>query len=142
MHDTTLLDNDTTFNFGDQNWRRFPQKKQEELGCTGNDLWNNKSAGAGALICPTSNRSDKIAVSQSGLEYLFAAVQRGDHITSGKVVFTHWDDKRHYSSILISMDVTDVYNKIKGVEPRQGKYGPFWLFYRDGTPEGDEDAPF
>jgi hypothetical protein len=138
---TTLLDHDSAFRFGDPNWRRFPQKKQEEIGLAGNELWSNKSVQAGALICPASNRSEKIAVSESGLKYLATAVEHGDNITSGEVVFSGWDDKRHLNYIITSMDVVEVVTKLKGIVPRDGKYGPFWLFYRDGTPE-DDDVPF
>jgi hypothetical protein len=128
------------FDFGDPNWKRFPQKKMhEELGLTGNELRGNIAAKAGALLCSASSRSEKIAVGQSGLDYLFAAVQRGDRITSGEVVFYEWDDRKQ--TVIIKMDVVDVVAKLKDVAPRQGKYGPFWLFYRDGTPE-DDDVPF
>jgi hypothetical protein len=130
---------DSTFNFDDPNYHRFPQKKQEELGLTGNELACNRAAKAGALLCPASSRSEKIAVSQSGLDYLFAAVQRGDRITSGEVVFYEWDGKKNV--IILRMKVVDVVAKLKGIPPREGKYGPFWLFYRDGTPE-DDDVPF
>jgi hypothetical protein len=144
MHDS-LFDTDPTFNFDDPNWRRFPQKKHEELGLVGNELWSKKPAKAGALTCPVSNRSEKIAVSQSGLNYLHAAVQRGDDITSGQVVFFEWDDKKRVSVIIIRMNVVDVFNKVKDSTPRQGKqgkHGPFYLFYRDGTSEDDEEVPF
>jgi hypothetical protein len=137
----TLFDTDTEFNFGDPRWRRFPQSKHEELGLAGNELWSNKSAKAGALLCPASSRSEKIAVSESGLNYLAAAVQRGDNITSGEVVFYEWKDDCKRNAIILHMDVVDVFNRVKNITPRQGKYGPFWLFYRDGTPE-DGDIPF
>jgi hypothetical protein len=140
MHDTTLFDADSTFRFNDANWRRFPPKKHEELGLSGNELYGNRFAKAGALVCPASSRSEKIAVSQSGLNYLYDAVQRGGSITSGQVIFSGWDDKRHITYIIIKMDVIDAFNKVKDITPRQGKYGPFWLFYWDGTPEDDDDV--
>jgi hypothetical protein len=127
------------FQFGDPHYRRFSQKKQEELGLVGNDLWGNRSAKAGALLCPASNRSEKIAVSKSGLEYLAAAVERGERITSGEVVFYQSYNKS--TLYILRMNVVDVVAKLKGVPPREGKYGPFWLFNRDGTPE-DDDVPF
>jgi hypothetical protein len=141
MQDTTLFEHDTAFSFRDPSWRRFPQKKREEIGLAGNDLWGNKSIPAGALTCPASDRSDKFAVSQAGLNYLYEAVQRGEAITSGEVVLSGWDDKRHINYIILCMDVVEIFDKLKDIPPRQGKYGPFWLVYRDGTPE-DENVPF
>ena len=129
------------FDFDDPNFRRFPQHKHDELGLSGNGLWGNRLTKQGALLCPPSSRSEKIAVSQSGLNYLLAAVERGD-ITSGEVVFHEWDDGRKKQVVTIRMDVVDVAKKLEGVAPRQGKYGPFWLFYRDGRPEDDNDIPF
>jgi hypothetical protein len=134
-----MIDNDIAFSFDDPAWRRFPRSQSDKLGLVANELWNNKSAKAGALVCSASSRSEKIAVSQSGLNYLAAAVERGDNITSGQVVFSeYWEKGR--SAIIMHMDVADVVAKLKGILPREGKYGPFWLFYRDGTPE-EEDAP-
>jgi hypothetical protein len=132
-------DLDTAFSFDDPHWRRFPQRKHDELGLVGNELWGNKSAKRGALVCPPSNKSEKIAVSEAGLNYLVAAVQRGD-ITSGEVVFYEFVDRKQV--VTVRMDVLDVFAKVKDVAPRQGKYGPFWLFYKDGTPEDDDDIPF
>jgi hypothetical protein len=138
MHDTTI-NSGAAFSFTDPLWRRFPQRKHEELGLTGNDLYGNRGWRAGALLCPASSRSEKIAVSQSGLNYLSAAVERGDKITSGQVVF--YERSGNYNIVILHMNVTDVVNKLDGIPPRDGKYGPFWLFYRDGTPE-ESDVPF
>jgi hypothetical protein len=129
------------FQFADHDWRRFPQSKHEELGLTGNDLWCNRGWRSGALLCSASSRSDKIAVSKTGLDYLAAAVERGDKITSGEVVLYEWRDDCKRNIIILQMDIGDVVDKVKNITPRDGKYGPFWLFYRDGTPE-DGDVPF
>jgi hypothetical protein len=137
----TTSKNDIAFSFSDPNWRHFPRSQSDKLGLVANELYYNKSAKAGALVCSASSRSEKIAVSQSGLNYLAAAVERGDSITSGQVVFSeYWEKGR--SAIIIHMDVADVVAKLKGIAPREGKYGPFFLFYRDGTPEEAEEAPF
>jgi hypothetical protein len=137
----TASKNDIAFSFDDPNWRRFPRSQCEKLGLVTNELYHNKSAKAGALVCSASSRSEKIAVSESVLNYLAAAVQCGDNITSGQVVFSeYWEKGR--SAIIIHMDVVDVVAKLKGIAPREGKYGPFFLFYRDGTPEDAEEAPF
>jgi hypothetical protein len=141
MEQLVSIANDIAFSFSDPAWRRFPRSQSDKLGLVANELWSNKSAKAGALVCSVSNRSEKIAVSESALNYLAAAVQRGDNITSGQVVFVEFWDKGK-SAIIIHMDVADVVAKLKGILPREGKYGPFWLFYRDGTPEEAEEAPF
>ena len=128
------------FNFDDPNWKRFPQKTHDVLGLIGNELHGNRPAKAGALTCLASSRSEKIAVSKSGLDYLAAAVQRGDNITSGEVIFYKWENRKNV--IILRMNVLDVAAKLTGITAREGKYGPFWLFYRDGRPEDDNDVPF
>ena len=78
-------------------------------------------------------------MSKSGLDYLFAAVQRGD--ITGEIVFYEWDGRKQ--ATIIKMDVVDVVAKLKDIPPREGKWGPFWLFYRDGTPVDDDNyVPF
>jgi hypothetical protein len=84
-------------------------------------------------------KSAKVAVSKAGLDYLAAAVERGEHITSGEVVF--YESYNRSTLYILRMNVVDVVERLKGVAPREGKYGPFWLFYHDGTPE-DSDVPF
>jgi hypothetical protein len=127
------------FSFDEPNWRRFPQKKHEELGLVGNELWGNKSAKAGALVCSPSSKYPEIAVSQSGLEYLNAALQRGA-ITWGVVVFYKWNGRKR--DIIESLDVIDVATKLKNIPPRDGRFGSYWWWNQNGTPYEDDDVPF
>jgi hypothetical protein len=85
------------FSFADPDWHRFPQKMHEKLGLVGNELWSNKSAKAGALVCSQSSKYPEIAVAKAGLDYLFAAVQRGD-LSWGRSSFTEGTAKTAPSS--------------------------------------------
>jgi hypothetical protein len=127
------------FSFDDPRWKRFPQKTHDELGLVGNELFGNKSGKAGALVCSPSNKYPEVAVSKTGLDYLAAALQRGD-ITSGEVVFYEWEGRKRV--IVETLNVVDVVAALKNTPPREGRFGQYWWFNRDGTPYEDGDVPF
>jgi hypothetical protein len=140
MTSTNYDDDDIPpFDFDDRAWRRFPQRTHDELKLVTNDLYYHSDAKVGALVAK-GGKYPEIAVSTKGLDYLCAAVQRGDKIASGVVVLARRDEVGR-PFVVKEMAVADVKEAVKNIAPRNGQYGFYWWFYSDGTPQPSQSTP-
>jgi hypothetical protein len=127
------------FSFEDRAWQRFPQKTHDQLRLASNDLYHHSAAKIGALVAKGAKYAE-IAVSKSGLDYLWAAV-RGGKISRGIVALARREDGGR-PVVTKEMDVADVVESVKDIPPREGDWGQYWWFYADGTPQRSQGTSY
>ena len=114
-------------NFSDTRWRTYTSEQTRTLGVYPNSLRHHADENIGALVTVKSNKYDEYAVSATGIDYLFRALEEG-RIKAGYLVLMR------ENKIVATKDIAAVAAMVSNVAPRDGQLGPYHWFNADGTP--------
>src|SRR6516165_12794993 len=114
------------FRFDNYEWRFVSRDELANLGIWPNRIAFNKVANAAALVVAQSAQYAEFALSESGLYRVRDGLEGGKVVRADVALVKGMAVLRRYP-------VLDVVATVKGVSPREGRFGPYWWLNLDGS---------